>query len=220
MVYSALDLEMARRSLGYGRWDAPFWFIGPEQGKGKAEAETNSHRVEAWSQLGKPELCDCLEFHKLIQDRNWHAPTPALQSTWRALMVLLMSFLDRPSDLENLRAYQRDHWGRIATGETCVIELSGIAARNLSVLVDRTQFRRERIETIRARMLSNHPTFVVMYGLRDRASWEELSGCRLICDDIAKSGSTMIALAPHPQSHGRRNDDWIELGKKLRSKLS
>lgn len=27
-------LEMAKRSFGYGRWEAPYWFIGPEQGMG------------------------------------------------------------------------------------------------------------------------------------------------------------------------------------------
>src|ERR1700741_2319450 len=59
------ELEMARRSYGYGRWDAPYWFIGPEQGKGRAEPSGNSQRVNAWRKLGENELCDCLDFHEI-----------------------------------------------------------------------------------------------------------------------------------------------------------
>jgi hypothetical protein len=29
--------EMARECYGYGRWGAPYWFIGPEQGQGSWE---------------------------------------------------------------------------------------------------------------------------------------------------------------------------------------
>jgi len=36
MSLSQQELEnMAEHFFGYGRWDAPFWFIGPEAGMGK-----------------------------------------------------------------------------------------------------------------------------------------------------------------------------------------
>jgi hypothetical protein len=113
------ELEMARRSYGYGRWDAPYWFIGPEQGKGQAESSGNSQRVNAWQKLGQNELCDCLDFHAQISDMSWHRGRPSLQPTWRPLILLLKTFLNQPSDIESLREYQRDRWGRVKGGETC-----------------------------------------------------------------------------------------------------
>ena len=216
MTYETLELEMARDCFGYGRWDAPYWFIGPEQGKGKGEPDGNDQRARAWFQLGKTELCDCLEFHAQIGDMSWHTGRPSLQRTWRPLILLLKAFLDQPSDLESLRAYQRDRWGRVKERETCVVELSGLAARSLREPVDRVRFREERVLTIRRRMLSSRPVFVVMYGLNERSDWEKIAGCPLVRDGVVKVGQTMIAFAPHPQDHGRRNSDWTDLGAKLR----
>lgn len=113
MDFGESELEMARRSYGYGRWYAPYWFIGPEQGKGKGEACDNSQRIRAWKQLRETELCDCLDFHAQIRDMSWHLSKPSLQRTWRTLILLLKTFLDEPSDIESLRAYQRDRWGRV-----------------------------------------------------------------------------------------------------------
>ena len=216
MDSAASDVEMARRNFGYGRWDAPYWFIGPEQGKGQGEPSGNSRRVEAWQQLGKTELCDCLDFHVHISDTSWHLEKPNLQRTWRPLILLLKTFLNQPSDIESLREYQRDRWGRVKEGETCVIELSGLAAKSAREPINRSRFREERIQTIRKRMLSSGPIFVVMYGLNERSDWEKIAGCPLVRDGVAKVGSTMIAFAPHPQDHGRRNVDWTNLGEMLR----
>src|SRR5579859_7409872 len=113
--------EMARQSFGYGRWDAPYWFIGPEQGQSSAENDDLTHRFKAWRDLGSPELCDLEEFHRAINEHSWHRK---LQRTWRPLMLLLMTFLEKRADKGSLLSYQRDEWGR-AIGETCVIELSG-----------------------------------------------------------------------------------------------
>lgn len=211
-----LELEMAQNCFGYGRWDAPYWFIGPEQGKGSDESDDNLRRARTWQRLGSAELCDCLEFHKEISDLSWHSGRPRLQPTWRPLILLLKAFLNEATGIENLREYQRDRWGRAHQGETCVIELSGLAARNYRVQIDRERFRRERVEVIRQRMMRWKPVFVVMYGVNERPSWEEIAGRALVRDCVIKAGPTMIAFAPHPQEHGRRNVDWINLGLKLR----
>ena len=132
--------EMAMRSFGYGRWDAPYWFIGPEQAQGRFEENDLKQRVKAWSLFGKYELDDCRAFHAQIRESRWHRSKPALQPTWRPLLILLMAFLGKPVDNETLRAYQRDRWGS-RSGETCVIELSGLAAASLAVERDRESFR-------------------------------------------------------------------------------
>jgi hypothetical protein len=211
-----LELEMARNCFGFGRWDAPYWFIGPEQGKGNGEPDGNAQRAKAWQLLGKAEVCDCLEFHTQISDLSWHSGRPKLQRTWRPLILLLKAFLHEPSDIEDLRAYQRDRWGRVKLGETCVIELSGLAARSSRVPVDRKRFRQERVEIIRQRMLRSKPAFVVMYGVTESPHWEKIAGCPLVRDGVVKAGPMMIAFTPHPQDHGRRNVDWTNLGEMLR----
>lgn len=101
----AFEAEMAHGFYGYGRWDAPHWFIGPEQGIGP-KGVGNAVRSKVWHKLGSPELCDCKEFHFEIGEDSWYRttppPAPLLQSTWRPLMLLLMSFLGERPDQDNV----------------------------------------------------------------------------------------------------------------------
>jgi hypothetical protein len=62
----ALELEMARGFYGYGRWDAPYWFIGPEPGMGPNQPASNAPLLNAWLKSGKCDLCDCYEFQASI----------------------------------------------------------------------------------------------------------------------------------------------------------
>ena len=82
-------------------------------------------------------------------------------------MLLLKTRLDESPDHESLRAYQRDRWGRASVdqGETLAIELSGLAAKNSRVLIDRSLFREERLQVIRERIHEYKPEFVIMYGM-------------------------------------------------------
>ena len=210
--------EMARRFYGYGRWDAPYWFIGPEPGKGRNQPADNTPRVKAWRRRGGTELLDCHDFHRRIGEKNWHKDVPLLQPTWRPLMLLLMTFLEKPGDDKSLRTYQRDRWGRVSGGETCVIELSGLAAKSLKVPMDRGSFRQERIEIIHQRMHTYKPQLVVMYGggQKGRKHWEEIAGSVFPADGILKLGYTTIALAPHPVVYGSKDQDWVKLGQRLR----
>jgi hypothetical protein len=62
---------------------------------------------------------------------DWHrSPKPRLQPTWRRLIKLFLTYRGLPAEREDIRAYQRGHFGT-AAGETCVVELSALAARSL-----------------------------------------------------------------------------------------
>ena len=174
----AID-KMKRHCYGYGRRDAPYWFIGPEQGQRRVENGDLGPRLSAWVKLGSRELCDCAEFHREIDEHVWHRDGK-LQSTWKRLIRLLMAFLEQPVDNDTLREYQRKRWG-MADGETCVIELSGLAANNLTIPRDRQSFRAERIATIRERISLNRPRLVVMYGAGQRDSWQIIAGVFPAC---------------------------------------
>src|SRR5258707_14317960 len=166
---------MAKCSYGYGRWDAAYWFIGPEQGQSPDEPGLKK-RLEVWEQFGRRELDDCRAFHDAICETRWHREKPRLQFTWRPLMILLMTYLARPTDKESMRNYQRERWGAL-DGETCVIELSGLAAHNSGVSRDRRCFRQERIQFIRTQMLQYRPTLVVMYGKTQTEAWQAIAAC-------------------------------------------
>jgi hypothetical protein len=207
---------MALTFCGYGKWEAPYWFIGPEPGMGPGQPTGNAPLVNAWRNTGKCDLCDCLKFQAAIPDLTWHAAHPPLQPTWSKLILLLKTYLNEPSDNDSLRKYQRDRWGRRETGETCVIELSGMAAKSLNEPRDRASFRMERIKHIRQKLLEHKPKFVVMYGLGDQPHYELIAGHPLVRDVPSKRENTVVVLTKHPVAFGGKRSDWIELGEKLR----
>ena len=213
------EAEMARRFFGYGRWDAPYWFIGPEQGKGPEEAAENTSRVNAWVMLQKQELCDCIVFHDQIGEKHWHRALPdkpRLQRTWRPLILLLKTFLNEPGSRDDLRSYQRDTWGCQQGGETCVIELSGLAAKTLHSPINRKQFRNERVGLIREKIQEHKPRLVVMYGKSEKQYWHTIASAELELDRPHVAGPTVLVMTTHPNTRGRKDADWMDLGERLR----
>jgi hypothetical protein len=144
------ERELALRCFGYGKWNAPYWFIGPEQGKGKLEKKDVTDRARAFRKLNRDGLCDCHAFHIEISDERWHfkeegirhKDTPPLQATWKSLILLLMAYQKKPTTdearIDYQREYQRKCWGN-SEGETCVIELSGLPAKNFEESREREQ---------------------------------------------------------------------------------
>jgi len=209
-------LEMARQRYGYGRWGAPYWFIGLEEGMAPDKTDGLLQRAKAWRHLGGRELDDCPEFHRCLGETRWHGLKPKLQPTWRPLILLLLTFAGRSTNRESLREYQRDKWGML-NGETCLIELSGLAAPNLSTERDRS-FVNDRIDVLREKIRQYSPKLVVMYGLSRKESWERLAGGRFPDDGILMNRSTIMAVAKHPTSYGSTNDYWTKLGEALRER--
>jgi hypothetical protein len=205
--------EMARGCYGYGRWEAPYWFIGPEQGQARDENNELKTRCEAWRRLGGGELSDCREFCDLINEKRWHRETPKLQKTWKSLMLLLMAFLEKPADNESLKTYQRELWGRL-NGETCVIELSGLPANSFDVPRERELFRQERISVMCKKMRTYKPVLVVIYGVGTRRRWELGGGYS--SDRLRRLQSTILEFTPHPSRPSREDAYWVERGERLR----
>jgi hypothetical protein len=213
--------DMARRSYGYGEWKAPFWFIGPEQGLSSQESDDNQERIAAWIRMGRPEICDCYLFHQEIRETRWHGEIPILQATWKSLILLLLTFHGQSPTNNARRLYQSSQLGR-SGGETCLIELSGLAARNLQQSIDRRQFRKERIEFIRKSIESSDlkPKFVIMYGKGEEESWKQIANQAIKKDEPLRIGPTVFLFASHPQERGLKNEYWIGLGKRLREAVN
>jgi hypothetical protein len=238
------ELEMAERFFGFGRWDAPYWFIGPEPG-----GDNNPLRAKVWSEkFKKAELCDCNKFHKALAEairgeggdsgkveeveKFFREPPkkPALQKTWRKLMLLLEAYRPELIDLSDPHTYQRDSWGSVGVnqGKTCVIELSGLSARNSAESSKRNkeineECLRRRICVIRDRLQNlmqsslKRPELVVVYGeawQRDweqaKLLWEQITGPGLVFNSAVRCGNTVFVFAYHPNARGNKGDYWLK----------
>jgi hypothetical protein len=200
--------RMAQEFYGFGRWDAPFWFLGPEPGVGDG-VDATAH-LNAWQKVGGGELVDCVDYHRAMNFTRWEY---AIQPTWGKLIRLLLAFageddIDKAAVLE----CQRSLWGR-RSGQTCVIELSSIAAASLATIVDRESFRAERISTIRRKIEEHQPTFVVMYSRSHMDCWEQIVG-GTFDDDVRRIGRTVACFRLHPTRTS--NVYWEEFGRGLR----
>jgi hypothetical protein len=215
--------EMARKCFGYGRWDAPYWFIGLEEGM----SGTLEDRIKAFQKLNKEGLCDCKQFHQEISDYKHHGHRPPLQSTWRVLILILLTYLGRiPTDDER-KDYQAIKLG-MAKGETALLELFGLPAKNVILGAAQRnlhftdsmigQIHTERIAAIRERLQEYRPALVVMYGTspKPKKQFARLAGRLMEPWDIFREGETLITLMPHPTSPGRTNQEWIQHAKNLR----
>jgi hypothetical protein len=207
--------RMAEQFCGYGKWDAPYWFVGPEAGMGRDGNDSLAARYESWKQLGCAPIVDCAAHHRGFGFTKWHQPHPPTQPTWRQLIRLLLAYKGMNPDLDDIRAYQRDHWGR-ENGETCAIELSGLPAPNLQTSRDRTTFLSKRIERIRKAALKYAPEFIVMYGQGNRREWERIAGGGFDSSGLYRMGKTVAAIALHPVTRGLGNECWVRLGRMLR----
>jgi hypothetical protein len=223
---------MALRRFGYGSWDAPYWFLGPEEGMDLAEDP--KCRLAARHQLGKTDLTDCRAFHKLIGQEKYFSKDPVPVATWSRLILLLLETLDLPAGDDEIRSYQRDHWGE-SGGRVCVAELSGLAAPSMAVGKLQLQalftqkeieaLRMQRLKAIRQRMHECNPALVVTYTLAEQHDWEVLAGGQFHEKRIdghrfglRQWKSTIVVLAPHPTgTKGLKKDYWpkaaLEIGR-------
>lgn len=55
--------DFIQKFRGYGSYEAPWWFIGMEEGGGNDEVELAS-RLSAWDKRGRLELEDIAEYHR------------------------------------------------------------------------------------------------------------------------------------------------------------
>jgi hypothetical protein len=180
----------ARSWFGYGRWDAPYWFVGMEPGGTDDHA---SHEV--WMQLGGTELIDCRAHCLGTNFSKWHGgDRPPTQPTWRRLIQLLLGYEGKPSDLDAVSVYQRDKWGALK-GDTASVEVSALHAASLDILVDRDAYRDQRITILKERLEAYRPKFVVFYGLGYSGIYEKIANARFDINGYAWRGSTLCALA-------------------------
>lgn len=206
----------AQSWFGYGRWEAPYWFIGMEPG---GDEEHPSY--DAWLDIDPKQtgLIDCYAHHMNFPYpswRRWHSgDVPPIQPTWGPLIRTMLALLGRSASNADVSRYQRDEWGRLS-GETAVIELSALHAKNLSVDVERTLHRDERIERIQREMLFHKPKVALFFGTSYRSEYERIAG--QFVNGWTWCGDTLCALVQHPAYRfAPRGEYWMNLGRWLKA---
>lgn len=206
--------QAAQHWFGYGRWDAPYWFVGMEPGG------TDEHTsYESWHRLGRgANLIDCREHHLDCNFTKWHSEQAPTQPTWRRLIQLLLAYKGRAaSSMSAVSEYQQIAWGS-TRGETAVLELSALHAPNIEAQVERDQFREQRILTLAKEFQEHRPTFAVFYGRTYRAYYERIIGASMT-GGVALVDNTLCVLVPHPTAQSGPSNDptfWIRLGNAMR----
>ena len=205
---------MALNFYGFGRWSSPHWFIGLEQG-----GADNIRRAKAFKGLQSDGLCDCRQFHHEIGELRWHKEEPEPQKTWGRLRRLMALFHGIDTDKSGLLSYQKNHWGS-RSGDTCVIELRGLAAAGLGVKVDRRkEYEAKRIATIRKKLAENDPTTMVLYGFSGEASFQVLTSGKLLRGHAVEHDQQVMIFVDHPARQRKGNTDlsWNDLGTSMRA---
>jgi hypothetical protein len=144
--------NFAEKFFGYGNLEAPYWFVGYEEGflpgtprRGRLEQAIT--RAEAWSQLGNRNVLDIKEYHDEVAKKikcfnQWFRQDhPPIQQTWRGLIYLVLKLekdlcltragSDALRRRKRVREFQRDCWGR-KNGDrsACLLEMYGLPNPN------------------------------------------------------------------------------------------
>lgn len=199
---------------GYGSYDAPYWFVGMEEGS-TGTVDEIAHRISVWAQRGKRELDDLVGFHRATGLGWLFEPGAKLCPTWRGLIRLLLAAEGVSADVERVRRFQRTELGRIG-GTNTLIELFPLPSRStsdwlyrahsaISCLQSREAYYQvvgpTRVRHLRERIQQHRPKAVICYGLGHRQWFERIAGpfasCGLPRLGIASCGSTLVALIPH-----------------------
>jgi hypothetical protein len=238
----------AQTVYGYGRYEAPCWFIGMEEGGGDDPRHV-AHKLDKWDKRGRPELTDLRDFHSDTQLMEQLTESSKLQPTWEQLIRILLTVKGEPDTRKTIFEYQELKLGR-ADGETCVVELLPLPSPNsgtwiypaYSLLPElRTRkrymkhFARPRAEHLKARIQEHTPAFVVFYGINPwhKAWWQFIADVELarVNIDAAKypdaryyigdNGRTVFAMSIHPTARvkGVGKDYFATIGKAIADRL-
>jgi hypothetical protein len=168
------ELEHLLNFVGYGRLDAPVWFLGME------EAGGGEDNLRARLKLRAVE--DCAEAHRILGITKHHWGRRVIQHTWRGMCYIMLKLDNKATDAESIRTYQAASLGRFG-GQTLLIELmpvpkSSIGAWGYEELIPQYASREDyylkvkpyRLTYLQGLIRENKPQIVIGYG---KSYWPE-----------------------------------------------
>lgn len=193
-----IDFEKVEKFAGYGRRDAPYVFVGMEEGAPEKLCE-HIHNIAA-----SPEIAEAI----------FLADAKGMIRTWRPVCQLML-LLERRNTVtkEDRLVYQKTMLGR-STGNTLLLELLPYPARGLHEWpcskFERDSGRdaclarigQQRIELLRRIISECHRKAVICYGLAYRKHYKKLFPAGLTWRqsgqfELADWGRQKVAIVPH-----------------------
>lgn len=224
--------------VGFGSYDADFWFIGMEQGGGHDLGDLK-RRLDAWHALGEEEVVDLGRYCERLNETRWHGPGAKIQPTLGKMVRVVLGARGGDASANAVRSYQAERLGRSGR-ETLVAELFPLPSRSvghwiysgltaLPYLRSRetylAELRPKRIKLLRDRIDRHAPRAVVLLGWSYMAVWNELVGSPLDLREeprirIAQRGKTVFIASRHPTSYGVTNQYFAQIGAQTRAILA
>jgi hypothetical protein len=217
---------------GYGAADANHWFVSMEEGGGNTEQEIQA-RLGAWDGRGRREIEEIDEFHRAIGQDKWFTYHPPIQKTWAAAIRMVLAIDGKATDLESVRAYQRD-WLARAGGETRLSPLFPLPSKSIDhwnyeawsgaqQFANRRSYKEHfeslRIEHLRKAILGSAPLTVSFFGASYFEYWARIakSDFRVSSDGLqfGRMGSTKFVVCNHPATQGITNEYFISAAQVL-----
>ncbi|WP_104018924.1 hypothetical protein [Roseovarius nitratireducens] len=240
MLDSELLLCFADRFYGYGDLTAPIWFIGMEEGGGGEE--NIRKRLETWDARGRKQLEDIAGYHEAMTAEDLtRRKRVRIQPTWEKLIYFQMAAEAGTPTREGVRAFQKFILGREASA-TCLLELMPLPKKtagswpygtwtDVPELWSRSlyfaHFAVKRATALRQLIEDHSPKVVVFYGKSAEFSchWPWIAGVKLSdWEDadkwhVTERGGVHYMIAPHPVSHGSRNEVWSDMGARVSGRV-
>ncbi|MHB9033095.1 MAG: hypothetical protein ACYC6L_08605 [Anaerolineae bacterium] len=119
--FTQAELDHLLQFIGYGRLDAPVWFLGTEEAGG---GEDNLRR-----RLKFEKVEDCYRAHQVLGITRFHEGKRVLQRTWRSMCYVMQRLAHLPVDPGSLHTYQAERLGR-SGGDTLLLELMPLPKPN------------------------------------------------------------------------------------------
>ncbi|MBC6428260.1 MAG: hypothetical protein GDA55_03395 [Cellvibrionales bacterium] len=221
---------------GYGNLGSAVWFVGMEEGGGDSVGEINK-RLEIWKRGGRQLTEDIAEYHQALGQGYYFSGAIKNQPTWNKLIRIVLAFQDKPSELVDVKAFQKSEFAR-RDSDNCLLELLPLPspstshwlygqASSLLWLRTRDIYKQHmlgaRIGEIKKLIGKYGPRLVVFYGTGFNEHWRKIAGRDfkpLILDNktafYAKGGETCYFIAMHPVAHGVTKNYFAELGRHAR----
>ncbi|HEV2199981.1 MAG TPA: hypothetical protein VGR73_09170 [Bryobacteraceae bacterium] len=125
MLDSQLLTAFVETFAGYGNLDAPYWYVGMEEG---GDSTSFERRVSVWRDRGSSIIEDLREYHVAIKLEDLFVSSARLQSTWKQLIRITLRAEGLPCSVDAIREYQARQLGR-RDGGTALLELYPLPAR-------------------------------------------------------------------------------------------
>jgi hypothetical protein len=215
------ELEHLLNFVGYGRLDAPVWFLGMEEaggGEDNLRARLKFRTVE-----------DCAEAHRILGITKHHWGRRVIQRTWRGMCYIMLKLDNKATDVESIRNYQAESLGRFG-GQTLLVELmpipkSSIGAWGYEELIPQYASREDYYQKVKPRRLAylqglireNKPQIVIGYGKSYWPDYRALFGEMDFAPQgqflVGKSAGLTVVLTDHftAQSMNNKLDEVVSI---------